>query len=149
MKENLLDNLKGKKKVVAIAAIALCALAIIAAVAMAMSGVGGGGSVYKGYLICQNCGSKGVCMAGKLDLTVHPEQYTLDCAKMPECITSGYGIAVAGADGKYEYIPFDARGSQMALNDIIYASKKPDHLLVEVRGARQGYALAVDAIAEK
>lgn len=138
-----------KRKKWAIAAIALAALAIIAGGVYLALHFCGTAEVYNGYLICQNCGMQGMCMSSKLDLTAHPEQYTLKCARMPECITSGYGIAIAQANGKYKYCPFDEKGSELALNNIIYTTKKTDNLHVEVKGTMKGNTLAVESITEK
>jgi hypothetical protein len=104
---------------------------------------------FTGYLICQNCGLKGTCDTNDIDLTTHPEKYTLKCAKMPVCVTSGYGIAAKQANGKYRFYPFDSNGSIMALDKIVYSTKKTDNLSIVVKGTLHGDMIAVQSIMEQ
>lgn len=144
--------MKGKfanKKALSITAIVLAAVALVAgALALALSNPDGA-KAYTGYLICQDCGLKGTCEKGSVDLTVNPEKHTLKCCKMPDCIMSGYGIAVIQANGKYKYYPFDAAGSALALNDVVYSTKRPDNLLVQVTGVLKNGVMRIESIAEK
>jgi hypothetical protein len=113
----------------------------------------GGPQTFTGYLICQKCGMAGACVsaneAAPLDLTVNPEKHTVRCDKMADCIVSGYGIAVKQPDGKYKYYRFDSAGSTMALDNVIYVTKKTDSLLVEVKGKLKGNTITVQSIVEK
>jgi hypothetical protein len=145
VKEKLLRN----KKVLSIAAIVLAAIALVAgAIALALANRGGA-KAYTGYLICQNCGLKGKCEMNNVDLTAQPEKYTLKCARMTDCILSGYGIAVKQENGQYRYYPFDAAGSALALSDVVYSTKRPDNLLVEVKGKLEDGIMRIESIAEK
>lgn len=138
-----------KQRKLPLAAIILGAVAVVAgAVALALALAGGPGT-FTGYLICQDCGLSGKCGMDNTDLATHPEKHTLKCLKKPECITSGYGIAVKRDDGKYKFYPFDAEGSKLALDNVVYSTKRTDALLVEVRGKLEGNRIMVEAIAEK
>jgi hypothetical protein len=108
-----------------------------------------GQTTFTGYLVCQNCEAKGYCQENNTDLTEHPEKYTAKCARMAECITSGYGIAIQQTNGEYKYYPFDTDGSILALDNVIYNTKRTDNLLVEVTGKRSGDTILVQSIREK
>lgn len=144
--------MKGKilnKKTLAIAAIAVAAVGLVVGALALFLPSCEGQKTYTGYLICQNCGFAGKCADNNADLTRHPEQYTLKCAKMPECITSGYGMAILQENGKYKYYAFDVNGSELALDNVVYSTKKADNLLVTVRGKMNEDVIEVTAIAEK
>jgi hypothetical protein len=134
--------------------------AIVAAVVVVLGGVlaivltsCGGPQTFTGYLICQKCGLAGTCVssneAAPLDLTANPEKHTVRCDRMADCIVSGYGIAVKQPDGKYKYYRFDSAGSTLALDNVIYVTKKADNLLVEVKGKLKGNTIEVQSIVEK
>jgi hypothetical protein len=147
MKKKLLN-----KRAVAIAAIVLAVLAIVAG-AWALWPAGSankpaGPQTLTGYLMCQNCGLKGKCEMNNADLTTHPEKYTLKCAKMPDCIASGYGVAVKQSNGKYKFYSFDSNGSILALDGIIFRTKRADNLLVQVRCTVKGDRIAVESVTE-
>jgi hypothetical protein len=59
--------------------------------------------------------------------------HTRQCALMPSCQKSGYGVFTYD----HKFLSFDAAGSQKALA-VIKASKKEDDLKVEVTGEIQG-----------
>lgn len=144
--------MKGKifnKKAMTVTAIVLAAAAVIVGALTLILSSCGGPSKYTGYLICQNCGMQGKCSANNVDLTAHPEQYTLKCAKMPDCILSGYGLAIQQSDGKYKYFPFNENGSVLALDNVIYQTKRANGLLVEVKGKMDGNILLVTSVVEK
>jgi hypothetical protein len=137
------------KKPLTVAAIVLAAVAVLAgALALILSSCGGP-NTYTGYLICQSCGMQGKCSANNIDLTAHPEQFTLKCAKMADCILSGYGIAIKQENGKYKYFAFDTNGSVLALDNVIYQTKRADNLLVEVKGKMENNIIIVNSVKEK
>lgn len=142
------DNFSGRRpwRLVAIVLVALAVLGGILAIVLTSCG---GPQTYTGYLICQDCGLAGKCPKSNLDLTAHPEQHTLKCLKMAECIVSGYGISIKQSDGKYKYYRFDGPGSTMALDNVVYVTKRVDNLFVEVTGRLRGNTIAVVSIAEK
>jgi hypothetical protein len=119
-----------------------------AALAIALPGCGGP-KTYTGYLLCQNCGLKGTCQEDNIDLTEHPELHMLKCMKTPVCILSGFGLAILQDGGKYKFYCFDENGCELALQNIVYVTKKEDNLLVEVRGKMEGDTIAVTSIQEK
>lgn len=109
----------------------------------------GGPQTFAGYLVCQKCALAGKCAADNIDLSVHPEKHTAKCDRMAECIVSGFGIEVKQSDGKYKFYRFDSNGSTMALDNIVYVTKKADNLLVEVKGKLKGNTIEVESIVEK
>lgn len=147
MKKKLLN-----KKALSIAAIVLAVLAVVAG-AWALwpkspAAKPSGPQTMTGYLICQNCGMKGKCAANNADLTTHPEKFTLKCAKMPDCIASGYGVAVKQSSGKYKFYCFDSNGSILALDGIIFRTKRADNLLVQVNGTIKNDRIIVESVTE-
>ncbi|MBI3682605.1 MAG: hypothetical protein HY235_19685 [Acidobacteria bacterium] len=64
--------------------------------------------------------------------------HTRECALMPDCQKSGYGVFTA--DGKF--ISLDGAGNAKALA-ALKASKKKDDLMVQVTGDVQGDAIKV------
>ena len=67
--------------------------------------------------------------------------HTRQCALMPSCQKSGYGVFIY--DNKF--LSFDAEGSQKALA-ALKASKKEDDLKVEVTGEIQGDTIKVASL---
>ena len=53
---------------------------------------------------------------------------------MPACTASGFGIFVKAQGGRYQFLKFDQRGSELALKAIVFKTAKSDHLSVEVTG---------------
>src|ERR1700758_516821 len=92
----------------------------------------------QGILIDEMCSSKaevrivsGPRLEGGM---IVAEAHTRQCALMPECQKSGYGVFTN--DNKY--LKCDEAGSRKALA-ALRASKKEDDLKVEVTGEIQGY----------
>ena len=67
--------------------------------------------------------------------------HTRQCALMPSCQKSGYGVFTYGN----KFLSFDAAGSQEALA-ALKASKKEDDLKVEVTGEIQGDTIKVASL---
>lgn len=99
----------------------------------------------KGVLMDKQCSSKaetrvvpgGGIEGGMLVAYVHTRQ----CALMPACQKSGYGVFTY--DNKF--LSFDAAGSQKALA-ALKATKKEDDLKVEVTGEIQGDTIKVASL---
>ncbi len=118
----------------------LCVSALLAAGAAAASA-----AQVKGVLIDEMCSSKaevrivsGPRLEGGM---VVAEAHTRECALMPACQKSGYGVFTY--DNKF--LKFDEAGSRKALA-ALKASKKEDDLKVEVTGEIQGDTIKVASL---
>jgi len=99
----------------------------------------------QGILIDEMCSSKaevrivsGPRLEGGM---IVAEAHTRECALMPACQKSGYGVFTY--DNKF--LKFDAAGSRKALA-ALRASKKEDDLKVEVTGEIQGDTIKVASL---
>jgi hypothetical protein len=115
----------------------LCVSALLAAGAAALSA-----AQVQGVLMDEMCSSKaevrivsGPRLEGGM---IVAEAHTRECALMPACQKSGYGVFTY--DNKF--LKFDEAGSRKALA-AIKASKKEDDLKVEVTGEIQGDTIKV------
>jgi len=91
-----------------------------------------GTSTIKGVIIDKQCSSKAevrVLPTGIEGGMIVAEAHTRECALMPACQKSGYGVFTY--DNKY--LAFDEAGNQKALA-LLKATKKEDDLRVEVTG---------------
>jgi hypothetical protein len=98
----------------------------------------------KGVLMDQMCSGKAevrVLSTGIEGGMIVAEAHTRECALMPACQKSGYGIFTW--DNKY--LKFDAAGSRKAL-EAIKASKKLDDLEVTVTGEVKGDTIKVESL---
>jgi hypothetical protein len=118
----------------------LCAPLLVAGLA----GVASAAQV-EGILIDAMCSSKaevhivsGPRLEGGM---IVAEAHTRQCALMPECEKSGYGVFTY--DNKY--LKFDPAGSRKALA-LLRATKKEDNLKVEVTGDIQGDMIKVASV---
>lgn len=114
------------------ACIAICAAAVCAA-------------DVKGVLIDQMCSSKaevrivsGPRLEGGM---IVAEAHTRECALMPACQKSGYGVFTYDQ----KFLKFDNAGSRKALA-ALKASKKEDNLKVEVTGEVEGDTIKVASL---
>jgi hypothetical protein len=117
-----------------------CVAAVFAAFATVASA-----AQVKGILIDQMCSSKaevrivsGPRLEGGM---IVAEAHTRECALMPACQKSGYGVFTY--DNKF--LKFDEAGSRKALA-ALRASKKEDDLKVEVTGEIQGDTIKVASL---
>jgi hypothetical protein len=85
-----------------------------------------------GFLIDKMCSGK----VGKDQKAA--AEHTTQCALMPPCQQSGYGVLTA--DGKY--LTFDSAGNTRAI-EALKATQKKDNLKVRVTGDVQGDAIKV------
>ncbi len=99
----------------------------------------------KGVLIDQACSSKaevrlvpGPRLEGGM---IVAEAHTRQCALMPACERSGYGVYTY--DNKF--LKFDAAGNRKAV-EALKASKKDDDLQVEVTGEVEGDVIKVASL---
>jgi hypothetical protein len=118
----------------------LCVSVLLAAGATASSA-----AQVKGVLIDEMCSSKaevrivsGPRLEGGM---IVAEAHTRECALMPACQKSGYGVFTY--DNKF--LKFDEAGSRKALA-ALKASKKEDDLKVEVTGEIQGDTIKVASL---
>lgn len=118
----------------------LCVPAVIAICAAAASAAD-----VKGVLIDQMCSSKaevrivsGPRLEGGM---IVAEAHTRECALMPACQKSGYGVFTYDQ----KFLKFDNAGSHKALA-ALKASKKEDNLKVEVTGEIVGDTIKVASL---
>ena len=90
----------------------------------------------EGVLMDKMCSMK-AAKEGQKAATMHTRQ----CAMMPDCEKSGYGVFTA--DNKY--LVFDAGGNQQA-STALKASKKKDNLRVKVNGEIDGDTIKVASL---
>ena len=98
----------------------------------------------KGVLMDKACSGKAevrVLSTGIEGGMIVAEAHTRECALMPACQKSGYGIFTY--DNKF--LAFDAAGSRKAL-EAIKASKKLDDLEVVVTGEIKGDTIKVESL---
>jgi hypothetical protein len=98
----------------------------------------------KGVLMDQACSGKAevrVLSTGIEGGMIVAEAHTRECALMPSCQKSGYGIFTY--DNKF--LKFDAAGSRKAL-EAIKASKRLDDLEVQVTGEVKGDTIKVESL---
>jgi hypothetical protein len=118
----------------------LCVPALLAGFAAAASA-----AEVKGILIDQMCSSKaevrivsGPRLEGGM---IVAEAHTRECALMPACQKSGYGVFTYDQ----KFLKFDAAGSRKALA-ALKASKKEDDLKVDVTGEIEGDTIKVASL---
>ena len=109
--------------------ITVCTLLVVLSVPVAAETV-------EGYLIDKMCSAK-VAKEGADAAKMH----TKDCALMPDCKGSGYGVVTA--DGKF--LKFDEDGNRMAAKVLGFVSGK-DNIKVTVNGEVKGSSITVKAI---
>jgi hypothetical protein len=119
--------------------LSLCAAWLAAGAAVASA------AQIQGILMDQMCSSKaevhivaGPRLEGGM---IVAEAHTRQCALMPECQKSGYGVFTY----ENKYLKFDEAGSRKALA-MLRASKKEDDLKVEVTGEVQGDMIKVASL---
>jgi hypothetical protein len=118
----------------------LCVAALLAGASAVASA-----AQVQGILIDEMCSSKaevrivsGPRLEGGM---IVAEAHTRECALMPACQKSGYGVFTYGN----KFLKFDEAGSRKALA-AIRASKKEDDLKVEVTGEIQGDMIKVASL---
>ena len=98
----------------------------------------------KGVIMDKACSGKAevrVLSTGIAGGMIVAEAHTRECALMPACQKSGYGIFTT--DNKF--LEFDEAGSRKAL-EAIKASKKLDDLEVEITGEISGNKIKVQSL---
>ena len=88
----------------------------------------------EGVLMDKMCSMKALQEGGQKAAAMHKR----DCALMPDCVKSGYGIVTA--DNKF--LAFDAEGNKRA-ERAVRASKKTDDIRVKVTGEQSGDTIQV------
>jgi len=98
-----------------------------------------------GYLSDVLCAENGES-AGGFDLTANPEKHTVACMKMPPCIASGYGIFIQNAEsGKYEFVEFDEKGTELA-KKLLDNTAKADDVRIQVSGSMEHGRMKVESL---
>jgi hypothetical protein len=103
-----------------------------------------GTSTIKGVIIDKQCSSKAevrVLPTGIEGGMIVAEAHTRECALMPACQKSGYGVFT----WDQKFLSFDAAGNRKAL-ELIEASKKLDDFEVEVTGVVDGNTIKVESL---
>ena len=98
----------------------------------------------KGVLMDKACSGKAevrVLSTGIEGGMIVAEAHTRECALMPACQKSGYGIFTYDQ----KFLAFDPAGSRKAL-EAIKSSKKLDDLEVEVTGEIKGDTIKVESL---
>jgi len=98
----------------------------------------------KGVLMDKACSGKAevrVLSTGIEGGMIVAEAHTRECALMPACQKSGYGVFTYDQ----KFLAFDPAGSRKAL-EAIKASKKLDDLEVEVTGEIKGDTIKVESL---
>jgi hypothetical protein len=91
-------------------------------------------TVVRGYLVDAMC-ARGIMKKGTVD--ERAEYHTRECCLMEACAASGFGVISNGA-----WIPFDVKGNIKA-KLLVDASRKADHVAIEVRGVLRNGKLDV------
>jgi hypothetical protein len=92
-----------------------------------------------GYLVDQMCGKKMV-MDDVKKSDAKAAKHTKDCALDEACKANGYGIVTGG-----KFYKFDDDGNKKAV-DYLNATKKEDHIKVEVAGMMDGDRMHVESV---
>jgi hypothetical protein len=103
-----------------------------------------GTSTIKGVIIDKQCSSKAevrVLPTGIEGGMIVAEAHTRECALMPACQKSGYGVFT----WDQKFLSFDAAGNRKAL-ELIKVSKKLDDFEVEVTGVVDGNTIKVESL---
>jgi hypothetical protein len=101
-------------------------------------------STYKGYLADTYCGAKGHGGMDGADLVNSPGDHTVAC--QVACAKGGYGVMLK--DGMtYKYVPFDAKGSELAAQ-VLKTTKKEKGPKVVVTGSLEKGTLRVASLVE-
>ena len=123
----------------------LCVPALLTSFLLTSFGAVASAAQVQGILIDEMCSSKaevrivsGPRLEGGM---IVAEAHTRECALMPACQKSGYGVFTY--DNKF--LKFDEAGSRKALA-ALRASKKEDDLKVEVTGEIQGDSIKVASL---
>jgi hypothetical protein len=118
----------------------LCFLGLLPGVAVTASGP----TTVKGVIIDKACSSKAevrLLPSGIEGGMIVAEAHTRECALMPACQRSGYGIFT----WDQKFLAFDSAGSHKAL-EAIKASKKLDDFEAEVTGVITGDTIKVESL---
>jgi hypothetical protein len=92
---------------------------------------------WEGVLIDKMCSMKAMQEGGQKAAAMHKR----DCALMPDCVKSGYGVVTA--DNKF--LAFDAEGNQKVAK-ALKGSKKADNIRVRVSGEQSGDTIQVKSL---
>jgi hypothetical protein len=91
---------------------------------------------FQGVLMDKMCSAKAVSGGQKA-----AAEHTTECALMPNCQKSGYGVFTADN----EFLAFDQAGNEKALQ-ALRGAKKKDNLKIRVSGKLEGGTIKVSSI---
>ena len=91
----------------------------------------------EGVLMDKMCSAKAMQEGGQKAAAMHKK----DCALMPDCVKSGYGVVTA--DNRF--IALDAEGNKKA-EQALRASKKTDNIRVKLTGEQSGDTFQVKSV---
>ncbi|MBI4460752.1 MAG: hypothetical protein HY648_11935 [Acidobacteria bacterium] len=104
------------------------AMGLLLGCCLALTAVAGEKTTVNGWLVDQMCASMHASEGEKFG-TMHKRE----CALMPDCVKSGYGVLTAAG----EFLKFDKGGDKKA-EAALKASQKTNDLRVTVTGEKQG-----------
>jgi hypothetical protein len=110
----------------------------------AFAATGTGPTTLKGVIMDKACSSKAevrLLPNGIEGGMIVAEAHTRECALMPACQKSGYGIFT----WDQKFVAFDSAGNRKAF-EAIKASKKLDDFEVEVTGTLEGDTIKVESL---
>jgi hypothetical protein len=119
----------------------LCFLGLLPVLAAPAAGPA---TTLKGVIIDKACSSKAevrLLPSGIVGGMIVAEAHTRECALMPACQKSGYGIFT----WDQKFVAFDSAGNRKAL-EAIKTSKKLDDFEVEVTGILEGDTIKVESL---
>ena len=103
---------------------------------------------YVGYLSDVMCVRKDIA-GDETSLHKSPKKHTVDCMKMPDCASSGYGVFIKDKEaGKYIFYKFDKKGNDIA-NKLLETTKKTDNMKMKVKGTMIKDFIMVESIVEE
>ena len=112
------------------------ALGLLVGCCVALTAFSGEKATVKGYLVDKMCASAHASEGEKFG-----KMHKRECALMPSCVKSGYGVLTA--DGKF--YKFDEGGDKKAL-EALKATSKADNIQIIVDGYQDGDNLKVASL---
>jgi hypothetical protein len=100
---------------------------------------------YTGYLMDKACADMGKGMDGS-DIVNSPQDHSKMCLLAEPCVESGYGVWFKADSGEYEFLKFDKKSDQVAL-DLINGASRENNFEIEVVGKMKNDVLVVSDIA--
>lgn len=109
---------------------------LLASILAGAAALSASAATVQGVLMDKMCSQKAIAGGQKV-----AHDHTRECALMPPCQKSGYGVFTA--DGKF--LTFDEKGNAEALK-ALQASKKVSDMMVKVDGTVEGETIKVSSL---